>query len=364
METTTGNTFTLAYLVLAVCFVFPPSEFHLAGLTVQNLLGRWLGIEDGDFVHYHLRRGTATLLAHAALPLGYYLGMCLAAPEKHLCSLSQASELWQAFFAGSLLLLTLACTFAYHWSRDGWSHHPLVQILSTFALPPQADWRAVASSINAEFRRIDKFATGPAGARLIVTDSWILRVTTYSFYVAQQRDIQVTIIDSREQEILPDASLPTQFLTIRVASTNPHVKTFDIRLNSSEYGELQDKLCAPIRNVANMVIHQSLSDRFLETFSSLVERNPPYLVPSNQELDVCMGCMQSLANIKLLKNCQDLQEGECQPCFCYPMWCLLCMGKWFASQQDQLHPETWLSSHVPCPTCRARFCILDVCLVQ
>ncbi|KAG8138647.1 hypothetical protein E2320_001455 [Naja naja] len=69
MESPTATTFTLAYLVLAVCFVFPPSEFHLAGLTVQNLLGTWLGSEDVAFVHYHLRRGTGTLLAHAALPL-------------------------------------------------------------------------------------------------------------------------------------------------------------------------------------------------------------------------------------------------------------------------------------------------------
>uniref|UniRef100_A0A8C5SIK6 Transmembrane protein 129, E3 ubiquitin ligase n=1 Tax=Laticauda laticaudata TaxID=8630 RepID=A0A8C5SIK6_LATLA len=278
----TAATFTLAYLVLAVCFVFPPSEFHLAGLTVQNLLGSWLGSEDVAFVHYHLRRGTGTLLAHAALPLGYYLGMCVVAPEKQLFTISQASEPWKIFFAGALLLLVLAVTFAYYWSRDGWSHHPLVRTLSAFALPPHANWRAVALSINAEFRRIDKFATGPPGARLIVTDSWILKVTTYSFNAALQQDLQLTVIDSRQQDLLLDANMPAQFLTIRVASADPRVKAFDIRLNSSEYGELQDKLRAPIQNGANVVIHQSLSDLFLETFSSLVERNPPYLVPSNQ----------------------------------------------------------------------------------
>ncbi|KAK9395975.1 putative E3 ubiquitin-protein ligase [Crotalus adamanteus] len=364
METPAAATFTLAYLVLAVCFVFPPSEFHLAGLTVQNLLGGWLGSEDAAFVQYHLRRGAGTLLAHAALPLGYYLGMCFAAPEKQLCTISQAPDPWKTFLAGALLLLALAGTFTYTWSQDGWAHHPLVKTLATFALPPHSGWRAVAASINAEFRRIDKFATGPPGARLIVTDSWILKVTTYSLHVAQQRDIQLTVVDARQQELLPDAGMPAQFLTIRVASANPHVKAFDIRLNSSEYGDLQEKLQAPIRNAAQVVIHQSLSDLFLETFSALVERNQPYPLPSNQELHLCIGCMQIQANVKLLKNCREPHEGECQPCFCYPMWCLLCMGKWFASQQDQQHPETWLSSHVPCPTCRAKFCVLDVCLVQ
>lgn len=54
------------------------------------------------------------------------------------------------------------------------------------------------------------------------------------------------------------------------------------RLNSSEYGELCEKLHAPIRSAANVVIRQSLGDLFLETFASLVEVNPAYSVPSNQ----------------------------------------------------------------------------------
>ena len=34
--------------------------------------------------------------------------------------------------------------------------------------------------------------------------------------------------------------------------------------------------------MANVVIHQSLGDLFLETFASLVEVNPAYSVPSSQ----------------------------------------------------------------------------------
>lgn len=63
-------TFTLAYLVFTVCFVFTPNEFYSAGLTVQNLLSGWLGSEDAAFVPYHLRRTSATLLCHSLLPLG------------------------------------------------------------------------------------------------------------------------------------------------------------------------------------------------------------------------------------------------------------------------------------------------------
>lgn len=69
--------FTLAYLLVSLCFVAPPREFVSAGLTVQNILSSYLGSEDMDFVGYHLKRTTATLLLHSLLPLGkYQLNAC------------------------------------------------------------------------------------------------------------------------------------------------------------------------------------------------------------------------------------------------------------------------------------------------
>lgn len=62
--------FTLAYVLVSLCFVAPPREFVSAGLTVQNILSSYLGSEDMDFVGYHLKRATSTLLLHSLLPLG------------------------------------------------------------------------------------------------------------------------------------------------------------------------------------------------------------------------------------------------------------------------------------------------------
>lgn len=153
--------------------------------------------------------------------------MCFAAPEKQLCSFYQAPESWKVFFMLAVLAPTIAGILAYYWSQNGWNNHPLVRTISLYALP-QSGWRAVASSINTEFRRIDKFATGAPGARVIVTDTWIMKVTTYCLHVAQQQDIHLTVVDSRQHEFLPDSNMPAQFLTIRVASINPHVKPFNI----------------------------------------------------------------------------------------------------------------------------------------
>nr|KAF6280217.1 transmembrane protein 129, E3 ubiquitin ligase [Pipistrellus kuhlii] len=170
-------TFTLAYLVLAVCFVFTPTEFHSAGLTVQNLLSGWLGSEDAAFVRYHQRRTAATLLCHSLLPLGYYVGMCFAASEKRLFLPSQAPQAWQLFLLLAVSLPVISWSLIYYWSRDRWARHPLARTLALYALP-QSGWQAVASSVDTEFRRIDKFATGVPGARVIVTDTWVMKVTT------------------------------------------------------------------------------------------------------------------------------------------------------------------------------------------
>lgn len=97
--------------------------------------------------------------------------------------------------------------------------------------------------------------------------------------------------------------------------------------------------------------------------------------------------MQKLSDVKLQRGCVSPEDAAqapvnaegggaegggaeggvsnrpCVQCFCRPMWCLECMGKWFASRQDQQRPDTWLGSKSPCPTCRAVFCILDVCKI-
>ncbi|XP_030595298.1 E3 ubiquitin-protein ligase TM129 isoform X2 [Archocentrus centrarchus] len=349
--------FTLAYIVFSFCFVFTPNEFRSAGLTIQNLFSSWLGSEDVGFIQYHVRRTSITILVHSALPLGYYMGMCIAAPEKNLGNIYQVSDGWRAFLLLSLCLHLVSWALVFYWSRGHWHNHPISQVLQAHVQPPYSSWGSVAVSINTEFRHIDKFATGVPGARVIVTNSWVLK-----------SDCHVTVTESRQHQLSPDSTSPTEILTLRVDSINPAVRPFNIKLNSTEYAELREKLRAPIRNSPNVVIHQTLSELFLETFKAQVDLNQPYTIPSGQEIELCIGCMQVPANTKLVTLCHEAEadddDSDCQQCFCRPMWCLLCLGRWFASRLDEQRPETWLSSRVPCPTCRAKFCILDVCAVR
>uniref|UniRef100_A0A3Q4GM84 Transmembrane protein 129, E3 ubiquitin protein ligase n=1 Tax=Neolamprologus brichardi TaxID=32507 RepID=A0A3Q4GM84_NEOBR len=325
--------FTLAYIVLSVCFVFTPNEFRSAGLTVQNLFSSWLGSEDVGFIQYHVRRTSITVVVHSALPLGYYMGMCVAAPEKNLVNIYQVSDNWRAFLLLSLCLQLVSWIIVFYWSRRRWHNHPISKVLQAHVQPPFSSWGSVAVSINTEFRHIDKFATGAPGARVIVTDTWVLKVTTYHIHMALQSDCHVTVTEST-QHLSPDSASPTEILTLRVDSINPAVKPFNIKyVLSRQNGTSRVKEKS---NRTHCCIHQI-------------------------ELEPCIGCMQVPANAKLVTLCR---EADCQQCHCRPMWCLLCLGRWFASRLDEQTPETWLSSRVPCPTCRAKFCILDVCAVR
>ncbi|XP_034036811.1 E3 ubiquitin-protein ligase TM129 [Thalassophryne amazonica] len=360
-------TFTLAYISFSLCFIFTPDEFRSVGFTVQNLFASWLGSEDVSFIQYHIRRTSVTVLIHSALPLGYYLGMCFAAPERNLGHIVQVTDSWRVFLVLSLFLHLASWMLVKYWSASQWSNHPISRSLQAHVVLQSSGWGAAATSINTEFRRIDKFSTGPPGAQVIVTDSWVLKVTTYGVSMALQSECHMTVTESRRYQFSPESPSPTQILTLRVDSINPAVRPFHIRLNSAEFGEFREKLHAPLRNSANVVIHQTISELFLETFKAQVDLNQRYVVPSGQELEPCIGCLQVPANIKLIRLCRhddDDSVSDCQQCFCRPMWCLSCLGRWFASRQDQQRPETWLTNGVPCPTCRAKFCILDVCAIH
>jgi len=48
---------------------------------------------------------------------------------------------------------------------------------------------------------------------------------------------------------------------------------FFCRLNALEYSDLRNKVQSPIRNARNIVVRQSLSDRFLQAFTEQVMSN-------------------------------------------------------------------------------------------
>lgn len=96
-----------------------------------------------------------------------------------------------------------------------------------------------------------------------------------------------------------------QFITININSINPNFKSFgeyvnyntevdyysdflDIRLNSYQYTQLHNRLTSPVRVARNVVIHQSLSDRFSAAFAEQVEQNGLYILPEGSTVRIML----------------------------------------------------------------------------
>jgi hypothetical protein len=183
----------------------------------------------------------------------------------------------------------------------------------------------------------------------------------YTINVCLLQSADLILTHTNEFKLTQDGSVGTQFLNIKV---NPihlpncsSIKSFKLRVNSFEYKDFNDKLQRPVVEACDIVIKQSLPDQFLEAFRQQINENEVHYA-KKEEVDVCIGCMRKNADIKLKKSCSD--TTDCRECFCKPMWCLECLGKWFAYRQDQSQPSTWLGSKATCATCRAKFCLLDV----
>ena len=169
-------------------------------------------------VVYHLGMSFST---------GYCVGLWLFV-DVDLIQLTTSSLYWQLFIIASLLLPCYAAIVAFYWSRGKWSNHPIAKLLQAHA-PDGSTWQSVVSAVNIEFRRIDKFTTGAHGRRLIVTDSWVMKTSTYSLYIAQQGDIHLTLDRTEEHPLHYESQSGAQFLNITVSSINEHVGSFTIR---------------------------------------------------------------------------------------------------------------------------------------
>ncbi|KAL4232340.1 hypothetical protein ACF0H5_009909 [Mactra antiquata] len=271
--------FTLCYIFFCGLLITPPVEVISAGLTVQNIFSNVLGSETINFVYYHIKRSSVTLVVHSFLLLFYYITLGWFQPQLQLYVPWKAALQYQLVLAIALTIFIGACSVVYYWSRNNWNNHPIATQLGYLG-DSSSSWRSVAASINIEFRRIDKFTSGiPTGRRIIVTDSWVIKTTTYYVHVAHQRDIHLTLKASEEHNISYENMTRVQFVHMDVNSVNVHIKPFTIRLNALDYRDLKDKLQAPVVNARNIVIRQSLSEQFLQAFAEQISINPVFHLP-------------------------------------------------------------------------------------
>nr|CAB3267036.1 E3 ubiquitin-protein ligase TM129-like [Phallusia mammillata] len=355
--------FSFFYWLVSFCFIASPTEFQSAGFTIQSLFSNLLGSEMLNFVDYHIRRTSTTVIFHASIPLGYFIGMTFVG-ESGLDFL-EISEWaihtgWQIYFYVAVGIFLGATTLVFYWYMNGWTNHPIVQNLSLYS----QQWKELAMAVNAEFRSIDKYTSSPSSSSsLIVTDNWIIKSGPYNVVFVHQDFVRLSVGKTEEYHVSPNSLTTVQYVRINVQPTKKH-KPFGIRIMSTDYTEFKAKLKVEVHADPSLTIHRTSSELFLEAFKDQVLKNPLHIVDRMEQYGNCIGCDQKPASVKLIKQCADENEGDCENCNCNPLWCLECMGRWYASRQDQSSPETWLGSFATCPMCRAHFCMLDVSIIQ
>ena len=284
--------------------------------------------------------------------------------DEALPSIEALISVYPPFYYSLILASTLVVSvfsLAYYWSLHNWVNHPFVKKVKQFS-----NEETIATDVNNEYRSIEKLQIQTSAlTKIVVTDNWIIKVGQYPWklHIAHKSDVTLKLIKSVHLALSPDSDAGgVQYLTIQVKSRRA-VKPFEIRLKSTEYRELEQRVRGTIANLENITIYKTASERFLEVFREHVNQNPR---AESEEVESCIGCMAVPAEIKLIRRCDNSTntENQCVTCYCRPMWCLSCMGKWFAMRQNQDRPQTWLSSRAPCPTCRSKFCILDVSLLS
>jgi len=385
-----GLSFALFYALFVLCFVTQSLEFNSAGISAEAILEAvgWLTpSQDLSFCQYQLRRTSGVLAVHTCLPLVFFVVNYLLqfTDVNDLRTAEVPAVYYNLALVPSVLLPVGALTLIYYWKKmTNWTRHPIAKRLAAYTSTTNPTWVHVLREVNMDCLRLDKLviANTPV-SKVIVTSNWILRVGQWpwSFQIVHQADAKVDIVNSDHHDITLDQQVGgVQFLSIAVVTDKPTVPKLVFRMNALDYENLQERLQTRIENKANIEIFKSITERFVEVFKEKLEQNPAVTV-TDQEIDSCIGCMVTQAEVKLVRRClaeapaaaapaNDGQEGAgsdnsvCVNCSCRPMWCGNCMAKWFASRQDQARPETWLNSKCPCPTCRSKFCIMDVCPID
>lgn len=273
---------------------------------------------------------------------------------------------WHVYFTVTLLIAIAALTIVYYWHMNDWSNHPIVKDLMFYVDRGDGttSWRVRASEIGNEFRRIDKFTTSHVGwSRVIVTENWIIVTSLYKIKLARQDKVTLAVMQVEEHDISPEFNSMVQYLHVRIKPTiRRDLKPFHVRILSTEFKELKDAARTVIITLPNINILQSVDELFLKAFREQVLKNQVFYLDSDPEQ--CIGCMQNPAEVKLIKNCATTGQDGCINCDCRPLWCVDCMGRWYASRQNRNRPDTWLSGNATCPMCRMRFCMLDISLLM
>ncbi|GBP82350.1 E3 ubiquitin-protein ligase TM129 [Eumeta japonica] len=165
---------------------------------------------------------------------------------------------------------------------------------------------------------VDKIAIPlTATSKLIATESWIIKVGTYSVNLVRQDDAALIVTSTDIHDMTITGESEVQYVRIDVIPGRNDVKKFSFRITTVALRELQPRLLRQIVVPEHITLQPTLIERFANVFRQNIDLNSVYYVDQVQEL--CIGCMVTRADVKLQRSCvinPDAPEQSCQQCNC------------------------------------------------
>ncbi|GMT07038.1 hypothetical protein PENTCL1PPCAC_29212, partial [Pristionchus entomophagus] len=340
------------FSLFSIAMIWPPDEFVSSGATFEHLFWRWIGDFSLNVVEYQMRKILVNRVCVMCLPGIFAVYIILNVTPTALSTYVATACLASMIVGLAYALFTVSTNF---------SQMRQMKELALYG----GDIHLLMAEITREYLEFANFAVSFAhSSKVVVGSHWLIHITRFDFTVVNLSDVEFQVVRSTTVDLnieRPNDQL--QFLIIEAKIRHKNIKSFRFRVRTDQFRDLQERVAAPIGMARNVILHQSLNERFVKAFVDCIDKNPRVLYSRMGELEPCFGCSTEIPDVKIEKRCVNpIVEGarECRQCFCRPMWCVGCLGRIFAAKQDQDRPEGWLDGQGTCPTCRAEFCMLDV----
>lgn len=111
---------------------------------------------------------------------------------------------------------------------------------------------------------------------VIATENWIIKVLPLTVHFAHLSDASLVVNDAFSHTLSLYSMEAVQYVNIKVRSRRNGVQPFNIRLNSSDFKDLQDRIVRVIEILPNINFHVSIVDKFVHVFKEAVQENPRY----------------------------------------------------------------------------------------
>ncbi|CAD5214742.1 unnamed protein product [Bursaphelenchus okinawaensis] len=254
----------------------------------------------------------------------------------------------------SITFTSLGFGFVAYLMSGDFEHHYVTSKLKRI----REDWHLLSRDVSREM--MDPFSIKLVDSNesgVYVLDNYLIRVRPYNLEIARLEDATFTVRKVLDHP-LRNQNDDYQLILVDVDSVSGSFNPFKIHLQSRTIMQLiRDKIGSEFRILSTVQMTFSMQDRFVQDFRSVISENEVFEYRTNEDLDVCFGCMAVPPNVKLQKLCE---APDCTSCSCRPTWCHSCLARIFATEQDQERPEGWMAGRARCPTCRLNFCVLDV----